>query len=421
MRRWRSWGTWRWRRWRSWGRRRTCRRWMRRTWRRWNSWRRRRSCSRAAGLQARPGVTCCCHWVSCCTAAGCHLCPLPPAPCAHLAQLPASPPGSCSSHHATEQGLIPTDSGFAAPTNARHPAWRSVLPPPRQQHRARPARREVPVMGAGATHHPDLGAAAHLAVGLKHPAVVGEEQLQGLPEEQDGREPDAGGEERSTHHRPALVAQEAAARAHGARGGRDLAGRTPLGTSPHRATPVVLWDVEWDPLEEVPAWGCACGVGMCGVRPPGGCCRPPQSCRAGVGDVCGGVPLGPQGRWDHARGVGGWSPSRGVAGETMPVGWGVVPPPRCPSPLGQAVADAGDQPQGGVNLAVEGASGGNHDHHPAGGRGGVDTAQEAVLWAQSGGQGGGDSAGSRDVGVQPSSCPQPGPPWREPSASSRRR
>lgn len=67
----------------------------------------------------------------------------------------------------------------------------------------------------------------------------------------------------------------------------------------------------------------------------------------------------------------------------------VVPlakPPR--SPLGQAVADAGDHPQGGVDLAVEGAGGGHHDHHPAGGGGGVDAGQEAVLWAQ-GGQGGG--------------------------------
>lgn len=54
-------------------------------------------------------------------------------------------------------------------------------------------------------HHPDLGGAAHLAVLGEHPAVVGEQHLQGVAHGDDEGHPQAGAEQDATDHvlRPA--------------------------------------------------------------------------------------------------------------------------------------------------------------------------------------------------------------------------
>lgn len=192
------------------------------------------------------------------------------------------------------------------------------------------------VLAAGVAHHPDPGSAAHLAVGLKHPAVVGEEQLQRLPEEQDGREPDAGGEEHGAHHCPALVGQEAAVGADRVRGGCDRLGG-------HEGCA---------PPQDVPMQGHVRGAGGHVVGPPGGgvqvgLCQwdrdvwggTPQGIAAGphghaggLGDMQGGCPwetwqVGPcpwLGKWEVV--------SLGdAAGGAVPMGGGSGPPGQAPT------------------------------------------------------------------------------------------
>lgn len=53
-------------------------------------------------------------------------------------------------------------------------------------------------------HSPGFGEAASLAVHLKHPAVVGKQQLQGLAEEEDARHPDPRGEDSHADQCPCL-------------------------------------------------------------------------------------------------------------------------------------------------------------------------------------------------------------------------
>lgn len=64
------------------------------------------------------------------------------------------------------------------------------------------------------TDHPDFGRGGHLAVRLKHPAVVREELLEDQAHGEDEQEPQHGAEEHSRHQHLTL-------RAHGLSAGGD--------------------------------------------------------------------------------------------------------------------------------------------------------------------------------------------------------
>lgn len=72
-------------------------------------------------------------------------------------------------------------------------------------------------------HHPDFGAEAGLAMGLEHPAVVGEQQLQHLAAQPDAQDPDARGEDQGAEQ--GLLAEvEVVAAAGGTQDGGGISG-----------------------------------------------------------------------------------------------------------------------------------------------------------------------------------------------------
>lgn len=116
-------------------------------------------------------------------------------------------------------------SAPGCPTTLRPPAR-----PPRLVGSKRELRGKAPLPcqrgacpGPPGPHHPGFGAEARLAVGLKHPAVVGEQQLQHLAAKPNAQDPEAGGEEQGAEQ--GLLAEvEVAAAAGGTRWSEQVSG-----------------------------------------------------------------------------------------------------------------------------------------------------------------------------------------------------